>query len=396
MANAPMSPQQVQMQNLALRNLVLGSSQDMKQSIFNSTIVPASHGNVVQIPLRNVGLVKGFIVEVEATLTNTGTGTASLTQWNAANILSNISFFDLDNYQRINTTGWHMHFLGTAKEGRPFASADVLTAFDTPVKFGDNFDVVSATATMAAGNVTPTTATVRMVYYVPLAYSKNDLRGAIFMGVVNATASLQLTINPTPAVATGDIVGAVYSGANTSVVVSSATINVYQCYLDQLPRYQQGQGAAAGTPILPPLDVATQYRLINTTLTGVAVNQDFPVPFSNFQDFLSMTLAYNRVGTLGNGSDINYFALAAANTLQLFKYTPKVQALLSRSKIGTDFPLGSYMFDYRDAPISTNQTGNMQMLVNANTAPAGTTVMVGFESFALVNTVLGAASLPAG
>jgi hypothetical protein len=391
--NAPMSPQQVQMQNLALRNLVLGSSQDMKQSIFSATVTPATQGNVVQIPLRNVGLVKGFIVEIVATLTNSGAGVASVTQWNAANLLSNVSFFDLDNYQRINTTGWHLHFLGSAKEGRPFASAQLLTAYDTPVRFGNNTPVIAAPATIAASGGT---GVVRMMYYVPLAYSKNDLRGAVFMGVVNATASLQLTLNPTPSVATGDAVQAIYTGATTNVAITNAQITVYQCYLDQLPRYQQGQGAAAGTPILPPLDVATQYRLVNTTLTGVAPNEEFPVPFSNFQDFLSTTLVYNRAGTLGDGSDINYFALQAANTLQLFRYTARTQALLQRSKIGTDYPLGTYMFDFRDAPISTNQTGNMQMVVNANLAPANTLVQVGFESFALVNTVLGAASLPAG
>lgn len=393
MAQQPMSPQQVQMQNLALRNLVLGSSQDMKQSIFSATVTPATQGNVLQIPLRNVGLVKGFIVEVVATLTNSGTGVASPTQFNAANIISNFSFFDLDNYQRINTTGWHMHFLGSAKEGRPFASAQLLTAYDTPVRFGSNIPVIAAPATIAASGGT---GVVRMAYYVPLAYSKNDLRGAVFMGVVNATASLQLTLNPTPSIATGDAVQAVYTGANTNVAITNANVTVYQCYLDQLPRYQQGQGAAAGTPILPPLDVATQYRLLNTTLTGVAPNEEFPVPFSNFQDFLSTTLIYNRAGTLGDGSDINYFALQAANTLQLFRYTARTQALMQRSKIGTDYPLGTYMFDFRDAPISTNQTGNMQMVVNANLAPANTLVQVGFESFALVNTVLGAASLPAG
>ena len=61
----------------------------------------------------------------------------------------------------------------------------------------------------------------------------------------------------------------------------------------------------------------------------------------------------------------------------------------------TDWPLGSYLFDFRDQPISTNQTGNMQLLINAITAASGSTVLCGFESFALVNTILGAASLPA-
>lgn len=388
---ASMSPQQVLQQNMAIRNMVLSASQDMKQSIFSQTITPASQGNTINIPLRQVGLVKGFIVEVDATLTNTGTGAATPTAYNAANILSNISFFDLDNYQRINTSGWHMALLNAAKEGFPFGSALLLSAMDSPVEYGNNFDVVSVASSIAA---TGGTGAVKMRYWVPLAYSKNDLRGSVYMGVVNATAYLQLTLNPIPSVASGDATACIYSGANTSVAITTANVTVYQCYLDQIPRY--GAGPQAGAPILPPLDLATQYRLLNTTLSGMSPGQDFPIPFSNFQEFLSLALVYNRVGTLGSGSDINYFALAAANTLNLFKVGPLTQALLSRVRNRTDYPLGTYVFDFRDAPISTNQTGNMQLLLNPITAPNGATALCGFESFALTNTVVASGSLPAG
>jgi hypothetical protein len=381
----------VQQINDQISAYIRSVGQDVKQSIYSSTITaPASGNNVLQIPLRNVGLVKGFIVQVDASMSNTGSGAASLTTWNAANILSNISFFDLDNYQRINCAGWFMNMLGTAKEGMPWGSALLSTAFDTPIKYGNNFNVISATASLAA---TTGTGTVNMRYWIPLAYSKADLRGAVFMGVVNATAYLQLTINPTPGVATGDATLAVYSGASTAVTISSVQVTVYQCYLDQLPRYTSGPNA--GSPILPPIDTSTQYRLITTSLSAVSVGQDFPIPFSNFQQFLSLGIIYDQAGTLNGGTDINYFALAAANTYQMFKLDPYTQALLSRIRIKTDWPNGSYMFDFRDQPVSTNQTGNMQLLLNAITAATGTTVYCGFESTALINTVLGAASLPA-
>jgi hypothetical protein len=393
MASLADRARQAQAQNIAIRQIVLASAQDMKQAIYTGTIVPATNGNVINVPLRQVGLVKGFIVEVDLAVTNTGTGTAALTDFNAANALSNISFFDLDNYQRINTTGWHLNLLNTTKEGFPFGAAILNASMQSPVKYGNNFDVMTATASLAQD----ASGSVKMRYWVPLAYNKSDLRGSVYMGVVNATAYLQLTINPTPSVTTGDAVAAIYSGANTNVRIDSAAVTVYQCYLDQLPRWQAGQGnQPAGAPMLPPLDVATQYRLFNTTLTGVAPGQDFPVPFSNFQDFLSLSLIYNRGGTLAAGTDLNYFALAAANTLQLFKVAPRTQALMERVRNRVDYPLGSYVFDFRDAPVSTNQTGNMQLLLNAITAPSDAKVMVGFESFAMVNAVLGAASLPAG
>ena len=378
--------------NAAIRSSILNNSVEVKQNIFSETIAsPGSSNNVLQIPFRNVGLVKGFIIKINATFAETGSATPSLTQWGAANLLSNVTLYDLDNYQRINTTGWHLNAINTAKEGMPAGEALTNTAMGSyPVNYGNNFAAVGAAAPTDAA-----TGSVEFYYWVPLAYSSSDLRGSIFAGVVNATAYLQLTINPNPwIVSTSDPTLAVFTGASgSSTSISSASVTVYQVYLDQLPRYQSGP--QQGSPILPPIDISTQYRLNNTSLFGITAGQDFPVPFSNFQQFLSLTTIYDQAGSLNAGTDINYFALAAANTYLPFKLDPITQAWITRHKIKTDLPLGSYMFDFRNQPISTNQTGNMQLLLNAISAAAGSTVLAGFESFALVNTVLGAASLPA-
>lgn len=374
--------------NMAARQIVLNSAQSMRQQIFNQTIAtPGATNNVLNIPIRNVGLVTGFLVGVTATLTNAGAGIANLTGLGGANILSNITFTDLDQYQRINSPGWLMAMLNAGKEGFPFGAGLLSTALDQVSNFGNNFDVVTASATIASGGGT---GTIKAWYWVPLAYSSRDLRGAMFAGVVNATAQLQLTINPTPSVTTGNSVLACYSGANNTALISSINVNVYQFYLDQLPRGQNG------TPILPMMDVATQYRIVGTALTGLSPAQDFPIPFSNFQDFLSVTAIYDQNGTLSDGSDINYWAVTAANTLNFFRMDPFAVQLLTRVRNRIDFPRGVYQFDFRDQPISTNQTGNMQLILNPITAAAPSQVLVGFESFALVNAVLGAASLPAG
>lgn len=378
--------------NAAIRAAILNTAVEDKQVIYNATIAtPGQANNVVQIPFRYVGLVKGFIVKCQATFSEAAAAGTAKTTWNAANLLSNITLFDLDNYQRINTTGIHLNMLGSAKEGFPHGAALLSSAFDTPVDYGNNFGASSLVAPTNAA-----TGSEVFYYWVPLAYSASDLRGAIYAGVVNATAYLQLTINPTPFVAAGgDPTFAIFTGADNtrSTTISSITLTVYQVYLDQLPKYTSGP--QAGAPMLPPIDIATQYRLNNTNLFGITSTQDFPVPFSNFQQFLSLGLIYDQAGTLNPGSDINYFALAAANTYQFFKVDPITQAWLSRHKIKTDWPDGSYFFDFRNQPISTNQSGNIQLLVNAITAAAGSTVQAMFESFALVNTVLGAASLPA-
>ena len=388
---AAMQAANAQTANQQISQYLRSVCQENIQNIASGTLTaPTSGNNVIQVTARAVGLGKYFIVELTANMVNNGSAVADLTTWNAANLLSNISFFDLDNYQRLNCAGWFMQMINTAKEGFPFPTAILSTAMDTPIKYGSNFSVISAPATIADDGGT---GVVVMRYLVPLAYSKSDLRGSVYLGVVNSTAYLQLTVNPSPGIASGDAVLAVYTGAYSNVTCASIAYTVYQVYLDQLPRYTSG--ANAGAPILPPIDISTQYRIVTTNLSAVIPGQQFPIPFSNFQSFLSLGIIYDQAGTLNPGTDITSFALAAANTYQLFNITPFTQAMFTRMSMMTDWPDGSYNFNFRGQPINTNQTGNMQLLLQAITAATGTTVYTGFESFALINTVLGAASLPA-
>lgn len=379
-----------------ITNLILQVGEDMTQPIASGTFVPNGNNNIVNVPMRQVGYTRGFIVKITASFKNTDTGVdATLTNFGAANIISNFTVTDLDNYQRVNTTGWHMSMLNTAKEGWPFGAALLSTATDAPVKFGNNFGCISASATVPKHTSSDGTGTVQMYYWVPLAYGKRDLRGAIYTGVVNATAFLAFTVNQTPVVTTGDTTLAVYSqpSATTAATITSLSYTVYQNYIDQLPRYQSG--ANQGAPILPPIAQRTQYRLVNTSLSAISANQQFPIPFTNFQSFLSTSVIYDQNGTVAAGTDITYWFLAAANTLQFFQLDPITQALRSRIRIKTDWPLGTYMFDFRDQPINTNQAGNMQLMLQPSSAAAGSQVLVGWESFADVNAILGAQSLPA-
>lgn len=365
--------------NMMARSAVLANSVEMTQQIYSNVITPASQ-NIVNIAPRNVGLIKGFLVEVVATIANPTGATANLTDFNAANILSNISFTDLNNNIRINTAGWHLAFLASAKSRRVFGSS---VATDSPIKYGSNWTVIAANATIAASG----TGTVTMLYWVPLAYSDDDLRGAVYANVVNATMNLQLTINPQIGVASGDSTLAVYTG--NPATCSSAAIKVWQVYLDQLPIGKSG-------PILPLFDLSTVYELKNTNFTGLSSGQDFPMPYANFRNFLSTFVVYNNGGTRTNGSDLNYWALQSANFTNIFQVSPRVAALRSRREITTDFPLGTYYFGHRAKPINTVQYGNMQLVANpAGTVNAGAQFLVGYEAFALANTISGAGSLPA-
>lgn len=388
MADGTASPQLTPaQQNAIARQAILNNAVDRIQQIFTQTFSAATTG-VLNVQPRNVGLIKGFIVDVIASVTNSAGGTATLTSFGAANLLSQITLTDLQNNTRIQTAGWHCHLINTARSMKPFGLPFALNG--TPaVKYNAAWGEISAPATIAAsGN-----GTVVMRYYIPCAYSQKDLRGAIYANVTNASMNLQLTINPNFLVASGDATLAGYSGsaggAGTLGGIGNVTVNVYQQYLDQLPQGQQG-------PILPIMDLSTVYELKNTNVNGLSVGQDFPIPYSNFRTFMSTFMVFDNGGTLNAGSDINYLALQSANYTNIWKMSPTELALLSEIAIGCDWPLGVYYASHRNRPINTSQFGNIQFIVNPSTVNAGAQCLVGYEDFAIVNTLNTAGGLPGG
>lgn len=365
--------------NAAARALVLANSVERVQQVYSNT-VNAANQNVINIAPRNVGLIKGFLVKISAALTNGATNTATLTKLGPANILSQIVFTDLQNNTRIQTSGWHMHLLNTAKIDKPFGIP--FQSVSPPIAYGNNYSDITAAGTIAGGGNT----TIQMYYYVPLAYSATDLRGAVYASVVNATMNLQLTINTAAFVNSGDATLAVYSGNTGSV--GNVTITVYQVYLDQLPQTDAG-------PVLPVMDLQTFYDIKNTSVNGLTVTQDFPIPYANYRSFLSTFFIYDNGGTLNAGTDLNYIALQSANFTKLYQTTPLELALLAQNKIGADYPTGVYYMDHRNKPINTNQYGNMELVLNPSTVNANAQVLVGYEAFGQIALMNQAGSLPA-
>jgi hypothetical protein len=397
-ANQQMSPAQT---NALARALIKARAVAMEQQIFsqtynssNATTQLAVSTPTVTVNPRNVGLIRGFWVKVVATITN-GSGVAINRAGLApSTILSQIQFQDLQNNTRIQTTGWHVAIINSMRARRPFGAAWVdQTGFDSPESFGSNMiNQIQAPASIAAG----ATGQIIMWYWIPLAYSEDDLRGAVYANVVNATMQLNLNFNANPVAAFGgDSTQALYIGAQggsiANACITTATVTVYQSYLDQLPVGPKGV-------ILPVLDLATIYELKNTTQTAIVPNNDFPVQYANFRDFLSTLMIFVNNGTTGlrtNGSDINYWALQSANFTNLWKKEPGLVALQTRNHLQTDLPLGCWYFGSREKPISTVQYGNMQLVLNASVADAGAYLLTGYEDFALVNTLSMAGSLAA-
>lgn len=392
-AGAPPTTAQIKAANLANRQAIVQSALKKQQEIFALTFAPTAQ-TVLNIPPRYAGLILGFYIDVRATLT-LGTNNGIRTAFGAANFIQQVRFDDLSNNTRIQTTGWHLNAINSAKAGYPYMSCGTINT-DYPVGYGEVFtaDIATAPATLTTAG-----ATVAMLFWVPLAYSEVDLRGAMWANVVNATANLQLTM-ATSAQAfvahTADPTSAVYQydGTGATGVITSYTVRVHQVYYDQLPTDQKGN------QLLPVIDLSTLYMLNNTTVSGMVSGNDYPIPYANFRSFLSTIVIYdNQTGGAYNaaGTDITYWELQTANFTNIFKYPSWFPGVFARDAIGDDFPLGMYYFDSRKKPINTIQFGNQQLILNPKgTVNTGANALVGWEMFAITNTLVGAASLAGG
>lgn len=399
MAAAPQQQMSPQQQNAMVRQLILRGGAmgqmyfppavDMWQQL--NPILPSSvgPGSVITVQLRNVGLVKRLVLEFTATVTAGATTTQTLTALGLANFISNVTFVDLGNNTRINTTGWHLNLVSSVKRRRVFAAA---YTSDTPNGYGNiNNRTMFAPPTIAAnGN-----SVVKFVLEIPFVKNNHDLRGAIFADVTNAVMQIQVTLNPQMFVSsTADATLAMYQSGGTDLAsLSGVSVQCNQNYLDQLPRNPQ-----TAAPILPALDLGTAYLLNNTAGGLPVVNQDNGFAFVNARSYESVAFVYDNNGTLNiNGVDLNYLAVTSANFTNILRWDGMMAAVSERDILGDDFPKGTRYLDFRHRPINTDQYGNMQLIINpSSVGGAAATFLFGWESYGIIGQVNQGGSLPMG
>jgi hypothetical protein len=321
-------------------------------------------------------------VEIVATVAQGAAETQVKTALGGSNFLSQVIFTDLNNQTRVSTTGWHLHMLATVRRQLAFGAC---VANSDPSSIGQNWNLLTTPSPLTAAQ------TLRWFYEIPVSYSDTDLTGAIWMNVLNATANLQLTVNPNFFVASGaDPVQAVYQSSSAQLgKITSFTVTVYQNCLDQLPTNPQ-----TGQVMLPPIDLQYIYLLQNTSVAGLTAGNDQSIPYANWRNFLSTTVIYDNAGVLNTGTDINYLALQSANFTNLFKMDPYMLSLLTRTKINSDFAPGVYYVDTRNKPVNTQQYGNMSLILNPSAVTGSTSqFLIGYEAQALQGALNNAGSL---
>lgn len=366
-------------QNANNRRAIVDNCMPMMQPLQTQSIAGTvtSSNNVLTFQPRLTGLLLGFLIEVNATVNNSGAATANRTNGGAANVLSRIQFTDLSNQTRVNTNGYHLALLNSIKNTRGYGGA---VAPNLPFNVGNVWTVNSLASTIAQ-NATPA---LRQFYYVPIAYSPQDLTGAIFAQVINATMQLQLTINVAPGVVAGDPLFAIFSAATatTSITLSAVSITVTTFYYNQ-------------PTTLPLVDISRSYLIQDTVANNTIVaNQDTNIPYANFRTYFSTFLVYDNAGVFNTGSDVTYIALQYANLLRQFQLNPETVALLTRNAVGFDMPPGIYYTDHRSFPISTANYGNCEMVINASAVTSGAFVGMWYEMVAQENSIITASSLP--
>lgn len=375
--------------NLQTRHFIINNSIDVWVPIAQGTITTGV-GSIVNVGLRPFGLAKRLLIEIHAPVTPSAQN-QTLGPFGPAALLSNVTLQDTSTQTRINTPGWHLHAVSTAKRRRVFGSA---TTTDTPFGYGNNVtNVMSAPATLTGG---AGASNVNAVFEVPISYTDADLRGAIWLGVTNANANLSFTLNPNMFAisTTTDATQALYKSAGAgAATLGTVTYTVHYNCLDQLPRIPAGQ-QNAGAVILPYGDLGVAYIMLTSPFGAIVANSDNPFFYPNFRDIMSTIIIYNQNGTLNPGTDISYFALQSANFTNVFKYPATISALLTRMIIGDDPPAGMYYFDHRHKPINTLQYGNMALLVNPTSAAASTSVLFALEQLAQIGQVVMSGSMP--
>jgi P3 major capsid protein len=371
-------------QNMYNRNMIVKNSVDLIQQIFTTTIsnYVAGQATVINVPVRNVGLIKRFWVKLVANVAQSGAETHFKTTFGGANALSQVVLTDMNNQVRVQTTGWHLHFLATVRRQLAFGAA---FANSDPSGIGQNWGLMTTPSPVtAAQNLT-------WFYEVPVAYSDTDLSGAIWANILNATMNLQLVVNPNFFVASGaNAVQAVYQ-SSTAVLgkINSLAVTVYQNSLDQLP-----VDPRSGQVILPAMDLQYVYLLNNTNATGLAASQDQALPYANWRNFLSTVVVYDNAGVLNLGTDANYIAMQSANFTNIFKVDPQMLSLITRTLINDDFAPGVYYVSTRTKPVNTLQYGNMQLLFNPSSVTnAQSQLLIGYEALALQGVMSQAGSI---
>src|ERR1700730_6293114 len=204
--------------NDAIRKAWLSSSAPLIQAVaFAAPTYAAGSATTVNMLGSATGLIRKFYLVVTGTLNATSGVFLPTAPFGITNLLSNITFTDLNTRVRHNTTGAHMHMIQAARRGwipgmalmsgavtdSDQAYVNAVGASYAAINWGVQGLGTAATwpptgflANSAPNLVTPVAKNFQWTWEIPVAYTDTDLRGCIWANQVTANNLLSCTINP--------------------------------------------------------------------------------------------------------------------------------------------------------------------------------------------------------
>jgi hypothetical protein len=357
-------PQNLIAQNRQLRAALLASAPPFRKKLGNFASTSILNPPDTRAQLFNVGITTGLVLDVIASVT---IGTAIATAGNKApyTLLTRVRLTDFDGTDRVNVSGFQLYMINSVRVKAPY---------------GVNNGSLASTLAMP---VTPTaigTANIEFQIRVPLAYSSQDLRGALLTQTAVGQAWLTVSWNQTLYTNGND--DCVYSGAatTTAVYAAAANFNCGQEYL--LPQ------AVNGKVPLPTLDLMTVYELAGYIRdnANLAIGLEKLINYPNVRSVIGAYVNYLNNGVMQSlvAGMTNWRVLANGNnTIKEYTAVDKMFDMREQSMIEqADLKVGAWYELHRDKPIETALFGNIQGGFTPLLYTAGNTNLeIAFESF---------------
>src|ERR1700730_9503448 len=394
--------------NDAIRKAWLSSSAPLIQAVaFAAPTYAAGSATTVNMLGSATGLIRKFYLVVTGTLNATSGVFLPTAPFGITNLLSNITFTDLNTRVRHNTTGAHMHMIQAARRGwipgmalTAAAISEIanstqggLSKIGGGCSWGSNYFACSAPATFTGG----TSKNFQWTWELPVAYTDTDLRGCIWANQVTANNLWSFTINPnffmSNQAGAADLSASGYSTVTNPISTTLPTLTNLKFTLYQ-DMFVQGPQDKNGNILLPQVDMAYSYNLLMVPAQALQANSDnvfFAAP--NRQILSHMLLWDNYLyNTLPAGSDVTSINIQSANSLVVRQMEPGILAYWTRNLIGTDMPAGSaggsgttkfdftnYYIDTRRRPLNVQTSGNIGIYFNPNSVQGGAALNIGYE-----------------
>lgn len=385
----PFSPQQMAQANAAAQYLMgtvaapqgIVKGKRFTQLAQSVSFVPVfGQSQTISLQPQPVGLVTKYVIQVICTVTNPSAGTSmSRTGFGPFNLLSNISYTDPSQNQRINTYGFLLSTITAMRRRRVPGSAFTT---DSPTGYGSVMAPIAGSSTIANNS---TATTVSAFYEVPLSTGRNSLKGAIVANTIFSNQQLQVTFNPNFCQVSTDGLLAGYTGASASNPPTySVTVNLYQEYWDQFT-------LGLLSPLGPLLSFI--YEMKYSIFNSLVSNQYNYFRYSPLREYWSTVLCYDNGGVQNPGTDITNFQLQAANQTTFWQRSPLFQSYHTRNLFGDDAPAGVYFFDTHDDPIITAADGNTTLQMQPSSVQSNAYVIVGWEDIAVASVLASAPSI---